>query len=179
MGMVGQPVLAIEDPAVLEVSASVPEEFYDAIRPGETPVRIRVGAAELPAQAIAYRSPTVTRDLRTFEIKTVLARPPAGIAPGRIAHLEVILEARDGVGVPRSAVETRGGTSVVFLCQDNAARLQRVTPGLETAGWMQILPAPAEETAAAPLGAGAPVISQGQRMVDAGTPVRVVSEATP
>ena len=172
MGEVGKPVLRIEDLRTLELSAFLPEEFYGEILPGITPVRIRVGKLDLPLQKITYKSPRVDENLRTFEIKTILSHPPEEITPGRMAHLEVLLESRTALGVPREALVEKISGPHIFVAPENKARGIAVSPGLETRGWVEIRETSGDFT----LREGTPVITQGQLLVEEGTPVSPVKE---
>jgi RND family efflux transporter MFP subunit len=139
MASTGTPVLQIEDLSVLEISAFLPEEAYVRVIPGRTKVNIHVGDIRLSNQAISYKSPTVSSDLRTFEIQCDIKRPPIGLVPGRIARLEVLLESREGLGVPREAILSRADGQVVFIRDGDKARMIPVRTGLETDGWIEIL----------------------------------------
>jgi RND family efflux transporter MFP subunit len=139
MASTGTTVLQIEDLSVLEISAFLPEEAYARVIPGKTKVNIHVGDIRLSNQAISYKSPTVSSDLRTFEIQCDIKRPPIGLVPGRIARLEVLLESREGLGVPREAILSRADGQVVFIRDGDKARMIPVRTGLETNGWIEIL----------------------------------------
>ncbi|HOO64699.1 MAG TPA: efflux RND transporter periplasmic adaptor subunit [Synergistaceae bacterium] len=173
MGEVGKPVLQIEDLHTLEASAFLPEEYYGEILPGTTPVRVGVGNLELPLQKISYKSPRVVQDLRTFEIKVLLGNPPSEITPGRMARLEVLLESRTALGVPREALVEKTSGTVLFVAEkEKTARQLEVLPGLETDGWVEIRSTSGDIT----LEEGTPVITQGQLYVEEGTPLAPVEE---
>ena len=173
MGEVGKPVLQIEDLNTLEIAAFLPEEYYGEILPDNTPVRVRVGNLELPLQKISYKSPTVARDLRTFEIKVLLGNPPPEVTSGRMAFLEVLLESRTSLGVPREALVEKTSGTVLFVAEkEKTARQLEVLPGLETEGWVEIRSTSGDIT----LDEGTPVITQGQLYVEEGTPLAPVEE---
>lgn len=169
MGDVGKPVIRIDDTSILEVAAFLPAEHYAAVVPGQTALRVNVSGIDIGRQVITYKSPTIEPKLRSFEIKCVLTDPPAGVAPGAMAQLVVVLESRQGLGVPSAALEQRGGRSVVFVIENDTARQVPVTTGLESAGWTEIVDGELAE--------GAAVATMGQYMVEAGTPVTVQQEA--
>jgi len=165
MGQPGQAVVRIEDPAVVEVSAFLPAQYYAAVQPGRTRLRIHVHDKALGEPVLMYRSPTIDTKLRTFEIKCVLDKPGDGIVAGAIAEIQVIIESRKAVGVPSEAIQIRGGRPVVFIVEDGEARMVPVETGIETDGWVEIR--------GGTLNAGAPVISMGQFMVSDGAAVAV------
>jgi len=165
----GAPVLKIEDLSVVEISVFLPEQFYDQVVPGKTAMRIHVGTTDLGSHTVSYRSPTVGARLRTFEARAVVSSPPAGVVPGRLAQVTVVLEARRAVGVPSAAIQQRAGAAVVFLAREGKARMVTVTTQGETDGWTEI--------ASPEVQAGTPVITMGQDRVEDGNPIAVVKEA--
>ena len=164
MGEIGKPVLRIENLEALEVAGFLPEDYFHQVFPGTTPVRIRVGTLKLPLQKITYKSPTVDRTLRTFEVKVHLENPSPGITPGRIAHLEVLLESRTALGVPREALVAKRSGPVLFAAEGTRAREIPVVPGLETEGWVEIRDYSGDFS----LGEGSRVITQGQLFLEEG-----------
>lgn len=168
MGGPGQPVLRIDDTSVVDVVAFLPAQYYGAIVPGQTPMRVEVSGADIGRQIISYRSPTIHPKLRTFEIKCVLKDPPEGVTSGAMAQIAVVLEARTGLGVPSEAIQQRGGRSVVFVVENDTARQVPIEAGIESDGWTEIREGELNE--------GASVITMGQYMVEAGTPVTVQQE---
>lgn len=168
MAGAGTPVLRIDDGSLVELSVFVPAEYYDRVQPGATKLRARVGSAVLADLPVTFKSPTVESKLRTFQVKALVASPPAEVVPGAMAHVELILTARQAVGVPAAAVLQRDGQAVVFIVgREGTARRAAVEPGLETDGWREIRHG---------VSAGEAVVAMGQAMVDDGTAVRVVEE---
>lgn len=168
MAGAGTPVLKIEDLSVLEISVFLPEEVYAQVVPERTQMRIQVGGAELDLRPVAYKSPTVNPKLRTFEVKGLVESPPPGVAPGCLAQVVIVLDSRNGLGIPSAAVQQRSGQSVVFRVEGGQARLVPVTTGRDMNGWTEILDGG--------LPAGAEVATMGQQLVSDGTPVSVVQE---
>ncbi|NLF72073.1 MAG: efflux RND transporter periplasmic adaptor subunit [Candidatus Anammoximicrobium sp.] len=169
MAGAGTPVVKIEDLSVLEVSVFLPEEVYAQVIPGKTRMRIQVSGTDLGARAVSYKSPTVNPKLRTFEVKTLVESPPAGVAPGCLAQVTVVLDGRSGVGIRAAAVQRRGGQSVVFRIEEDQARMVTVKTGRDMNGWTEILEGD--------LQTGVSVVTMGQQLLNDGTPVSVVQEA--
>jgi RND family efflux transporter MFP subunit len=138
MGSPGVPVLRIEDTTVVEVAAFLPSQYYPVVVPGQTRMKIQVAGIDVGQHAITYKSPTINPKLRTFEVKSLLRNPPDGVAPGAMARISVILESRQGLGVPSAAIQQRGGHNVVFTVKDNVSHQVTVQPGIETDGWTEI-----------------------------------------
>ncbi len=170
MAAAGTPVLKIEGFSVLEVSVFLPAEDYSRVVPGQTQMRVQVGGIDLGTRPVSYKGPTVNPKLRTFEVKGLVESPPPGVAPGCLARVTVVMGSRSGTGVPAAAIVRRGGHFVVFLVDGGKARMLQVKPGLETGGWTEILQPD--------LPAGTPVVTMGQQLLEDGTPVSIVKEAT-
>jgi RND family efflux transporter MFP subunit len=160
----GKPALRIDNPAVLEMSAFLPAEYYARIRVGETLIRIRAHGVDAGVYPVIYKSPTIQEMLRTFEIKCLIDDPADGVVPGAMADIEVRIEERSAVGVPSNAVMMRAGRKIVFTIEDDRARMLSVETGLESDGWVEIINGGLPE--------GAPVVTMGQNLIDDG--VRIV-----
>lgn len=165
----GRPVVRIDNPAVLEMSALLPAENFGDIAENATQVNIKAYGIDVGAFPVSYKSPTIQPALRTFEIKCVIANPAAGVAAGAMADIEVILEKKTALGIPLSAVVERGGKKVVFAVEANTAKMVPVVTGLETDDWVEILDGA--------LAADAPVVSMGQNLINDNTPVAVQKES--
>jgi RND family efflux transporter MFP subunit len=168
MGSPGRAVLRIEDTSLMEVSTYLPAAVYPRIEADQTHMKVVIYGMDLGPQTITYKSPTIHPKLRTFEVKTILETPRAGVAPGAMAEVAVVLESHEGLGVPTEAIQQRGARSVVFVVENNKTRLVPVTTGLESNGWTEII--------TGGLKAQDRVIHMGQFMVQDGTDVTVQEE---
>ena len=168
MGSPGNAIVRIDDTAIVEVCAYLPAQYYAEVVCDRTLMTVHVAGAAFREQPIRYKSPTIDPRLRTFEIKSLLEDPPEGIVPGAMADIAVVLEKRQGTGVPTRAIQTRGGQSVVFSVRDGIARQVAIKAGLETAGWT--------EAVDGAIDTGTPVVTMGQYSVAEGTPVSVQEE---
>jgi len=168
MGSPGQPVLRIDDISVVEVAAFLPAQYYSSIIPDQTKMKIQVGDINLGQNIITYKSPTIESKLRTFEIKSLIATPPEGVAPGAMAQIVVILETKEGLGVPSVAIQQRSGHSVVFTVKDNISNQVIIETGIEMEGWTEIREGQLDE--------GTDVVTMGQYMIEDGTRVTVQKE---
>jgi len=168
MGSPGVPVLRIEDVSVVKASAFLPSEYYGLVEPGRTQVRLTVAGRDAGQWPVGYRSPTIDPQLRTFEIEARVDRPGPGVVPGAMAQIEVILEQRQGVGVPRVAIEQRGGRDVVFVVRDGRAVEVAIRRGIEDDGWVEVVEGD--------VAAGDAVVTMGQTFVDDGVAVEIQRE---
>ena len=164
----GKPVMRIEDPSVVEVSAYLPAQYYPRVALAKTAMRVRVYGIDAGEQAITYKTPVINPTLRTFEVKCVLSPAPADVVPGAMADVSVVLDARTAPGVPSAAVLTRDNVPVIFTIEQELARMIGIQKGLETDGWTEVVGGTVPE--------GMPVITEGQFMLDDGAPVSIRQE---
>lgn len=168
MAAAGTPVLKIEDLSILEISVHIPEALYARVEPNVTAMRVNVSAIDLGSLVVTYKSPTVHPKLRTFEVKGIVESPPPGVVPGCLAEVSIVVDTRSGLGIPSSAIQKRGGKNVVFILENEMAKMVAVKTGRESEGWTEVT--------AAELNTGTPVITMGQTLVDDGTAVTLVKD---
>jgi multidrug efflux pump subunit AcrA (membrane-fusion protein) len=128
-------------------------------------LRVAVGVIDAGEHPVSYKSPTIDPALRTFEVRCALSPPPEGVAPGAMAQVAAPLAREEAIGVPRDAIQTRGGQPVVFVVDGDLARQVAVTPGTTSDGWIAV--------SGGALAEGAPVVVAGQDMLDDGDAVSV------
>lgn len=169
MAAPGYPVIRIEDTSVLEASAFLPDQWFSRVKEGETKVRLEVPGVEFETKTITYKSPTINPKLRTFEVKALATNPPAGVAPGAMVGLAVVLGSRESLAVPSDSVRELSGGKVIFIVRDGKAKMVSVKTGLESDGFVEIVEGDVSE--------GDLAAVQGQRFLNDGTPVSVRREA--
>ncbi len=163
----GDPVFRIDDPSALEASVFVPARYYGEIVPDTTVANVTVGDVDLGTRTVSYRSPTVDRRLRVFEVKARIDDPPPGVVAGALADVRIVLTERVGRGVPADAVLTRANTTVAFVVDEGTARRTAVRTGLRTDGYLEIVGGVERD---------ATVIVQGQAYVSDGDAIEVVGD---
>ncbi|MBU1276127.1 MAG: efflux RND transporter periplasmic adaptor subunit [Proteobacteria bacterium] len=169
MGDPGQPILRIEDTSLIEISASLPAQYYDRVTEGKTKMRVRVYGQDLGELPISFKSPTIDSRLRTFKVKCLLKNKDNLVAPGAMAKVEVVLRRKQGLGAPKEALQQRSGRFVIFKALDEHAAMIQVQPGMETEGWVELQ--------AKNLALGDPVVYRGQTMLDNGAAIKIVKDA--
>ena len=161
----GKTIVRIEDLSLLEVSAYLAAAEYAAVKTNETQMRVASAGIDAGSHPVSYKSPTIQAQLRTFELRCLLEAPPAGIVPGAMADITLVLDRQEGLRVPRDAVLSRGGQSVVFVVENGKAHMVPVKTGLASDGWIGAQGDGLTE--------GAAVVSVGQDMLNDGAPVTV------
>lgn len=160
----GSAVLKIVDTNALEVAAFIPAQYFAEVKPGVTKARVAVAGAAPVEVPVSFKSPVIDTTLRTFELKGLLSGGDA-LAPGMMADVSVVFEAREGIGVPAGAVLTRGGKTVVFVVENGKAVQKEVKTGFHNGGSVEILGGLAE---------GDKVIYEGHTLVRDGLAVNVM-----
>ena len=158
MAEMGKPIIEIYDDSAMEISAFLPQELYTRVIPGETHVQVRAGGIDMGELSVSFKSPSIDLRLRNFELKTRIAPPPAGVVPGALAEIKVILDRREGLGVPTRCIQNRAGSTVVFIAEDETARMVPVSLGFETGGYTEVSGEGIFE--------GVSVVTMGQNLLD-------------
>ena len=162
------PIARIATTDELQLTTFVPERFVQGVAVGQS-ATVRLDAyptAEFAAQ-ITRLSPVIDPQTRTLETTLGLTTRDARIRPGMFARVELVLNERpDALTVPQPAVVRRDGRSHVFVVgDDDRAELRPVTTGIESGGRIELVSG---------VSGGERVVTRGQNLLDAGTPVRVV-----
>jgi len=160
----GVSIVRINDPKKLRAACLISAVYFDAIRPGETPVTVSFHGKTVEAKA-DWCSPVIDTLSRTFTMRSYL---PEGtpLMDGMLVDVDITLAERDGLGVPRDAVILKkGGKSAVFAVQDGKAEEIEVETGITSDGFTEILNPEAV--------AGKDLIVSGQYFVNDGSEVNV------
>jgi multidrug efflux pump subunit AcrA (membrane-fusion protein) len=168
MGRPGEPAVRIDDPNLIEVSAYIPAQYYAEVVVGKTKMRVSVSGRDMGEYAISYKSPTINSNLRTFEVKCVLENPQRIIAAGTMAEVRLILETREGLGVPTAAILSRDNQFVVFVVSGERAHKAAVEKGIKNDGWTEVISKELNEQSM--------VVTMGQEMLDEGGAVSIQRE---
>lgn len=75
MAAPGKPILLIKDPDNIEISAYLPAEYYHRVEKGLTKVGIKSYSGAEIKTAVSFKSPEISPELRTFQIKCQVSDP--------------------------------------------------------------------------------------------------------
>lgn len=160
----GVSVIRINDPKKLRAACLISAVYFDAVKPGVTPITVSFHDRKIKAKA-DWCSPVIDPLSRTFTMRSYL---PDGspLLDGMLVDVDITLAERDGTGVPRDAVILKkGGKSAVFAVQDDKAQEIEVETGITSDGFTEILNPGAV--------AGKDLIVSGQYFVNDGSEVNV------
>jgi len=120
----GKPLLTLQTSGSLRLEASIREEMISRIRKGGTyNVNIETIGRIIPSvveEIVPYADP----DTRTFLVKTTLPRVP-GLYPGMFGRLQVPLEEKEVVLIPKAALRIIGQLELVNI-QDKEGRWKTI-----------------------------------------------------
>lgn len=166
----GTNIVDIENVNALEISAIISMLHYHDVIPGKTKLQFTNKGKQLGEITIIYRAPSVKVDSRTFEIKGNLPDSnPAKALCGTLFNGDLILEERDGSGVPTDAILFRkGGRFIVFTAENGKAVEHEVVPGIADGKLTEIMNP--EKLA------GKEIVTEGQSFLNPGDKVTIVTE---
>jgi len=181
----GKPLIEIEDPAVLQLEADVPEAIASRIQRGGT-LAVRVDAlsaqwGELPSSptgtderrasleahptqatgTVTEIAPAADPATRTFRVKLSLP-PTRGLMSGQFARLIVPVGESSSVRVPATALVRRGQLEIVFVVTNGRAQLRLVKTGKQFGDEIEIVSG---------LDGGESVVNEGVAQLADGQPV--------
>ena len=160
----GVSIIRINDPKKLRAACLISAVYFEAIKPGVTPVTVSFRDRKVEAK-VDWCSPVIDTLSRTFTMRAYL---PEGtpLMDGMLVDVDIMLAERDGMGVPRDAVILKkGGKSAVYAVKDGKAQEIEVETGITSDGFTEILNPEA--------GAGRDIIVSGQYFVNDGSAVNV------
>ena len=124
----GKPLVDIEDPSQLQLEADVPEAIASRIKQ-DARMTIRVGQSTGDLSGtIVEIAPIADPISRTFRVKLDVQASP-GLMSGQFARLLVPAGEYTSMRVPASAVVQRGQMEILFVVENQHARLHLVKTG--------------------------------------------------
>ncbi|MBC7104414.1 MAG: efflux RND transporter periplasmic adaptor subunit [Firmicutes bacterium] len=151
------------DPVVVEVG--VGETLVNRLQVGqEAAVRITAARSEPYTGRVKTVSPGADPRTKTYQVKVEIPNPDGTIKPGMFAEVDFGGQAEEVLLVPRDAVVTRDGKTVVFTVVDGKAVAREVEVG-ESDGRNVAVKAGLSE--------GEQIVVSGQDRLSDGTPVTV------
>jgi len=110
-------------------------------------------------------SPTIDPVSRTFQVEVEIDNKDFKLRPGMFVKADIVVSKRSGVvRVPKHLILTRNRKSVVFIVEEQVAKMKEVTVGLQDAEYAEILEG---------IAAGDRLVVQGYETLKDNTKVRV------
>ncbi len=153
----------------LRLRVDLPESAAGSVRVG-TSLTFTTGAAPEGTFTAVVRelNPSLDPQSRTLTVEARLPRGDARLRPGMFVQVQLVAQkGAEAVVVPKEAVYSVAGLTKLFVIRDGRAVEQRINPGQEWDGWMEVprdVLKPGDRVATSALNqlvTGAPVRSSG------------------
>jgi len=169
MAAPGKPILLIKDPDNIEISAYLPAEYYHRVEKGQTKAGIKSYSGAEIKTVVSFKSPEISTELRTFQIKCQVSDPNKLLVPGALAEITILLAEKNGLAVPSATILNRDNGKAIFRVEENRARMIMVTTGLENEGFYEVTAINQADS----LKQGDLIISGGQHLINDGQQVQM------
>jgi RND family efflux transporter MFP subunit len=169
------PILTLMKTDPLRLRVDLPESAAGAVRVG-TSLTFTTGAAPDGTFTAVVRelNPSLDPQSRTLTVEARLPRGDARLRPGMFVQVQLVAQkGAEAVVVPKQAVYSVAGLTKLFVIRNGRAVEQRINPGQEWDGWMEVprdVLKPGDRVATSALNelvTGTPVRSSGSSVVAA------------
>jgi RND family efflux transporter MFP subunit len=135
------PVVTIAQLDRLRIFVDAPEPSSPFVHAG-TPATIEL--TDLPNEKIESLVTRISEALdpssRTMRVEVDIENPKRRLRPGMTARVTLMVrDLRGAITVPVNAVRTQGNSNTVYVLDGDRARAARVTLGIESPEWIQIV----------------------------------------
>lgn len=124
------PVTRLSDLSRVEVRATLPEQYFDDVEPGQS---LQVATPAYPGTRfegrVTLRAPEIDRATRSFEIRAEIDNPDRRLVGGMFARSRLLIDRYDGLAIPDAAIISEGLTSYVYTVSDGTVTRTDVEPG--------------------------------------------------
>jgi RND family efflux transporter MFP subunit len=134
----GKPLLGVEDPTALRLEAEIPAGLISSVRLQSA---LRVEVANLNSNltgTVSEIAPTGDPSSRTILVKLDLPSTP-GLHPGQFARVRIPSGEGPAVRAPASVVIRRGQLEMVFVSQEQEAKMRLVKTGKRDGQQVELL----------------------------------------
>ena len=134
----GRGLLVIEDPARLQFAAQVPEALVSGVDVGDSlEVTIDATGSRIEGEVIEV-APSADPASRTFLVKVRLPETD-GLRSGQFGRVSIPVAEVERLTVPESALVRRGQLEMLFIAEDERARMRLVRSGRRWPGGIEIV----------------------------------------
>ena len=125
------PVTRLSDLSTVEVSAALPERYFDRVEDGQT---VYVTTPAYPDDTfegrLTVRASEIDLTSRSFEVRAEIDNSDGRLVGGMFADARLVLDTYEGLAVPDDAIISEGLTNFVYVvAEDDAAVRTDVEPG--------------------------------------------------
>lgn len=168
---VGAALVKVVDSNPLKLVFSLPEKDAGLLRSGQKVLlSTRVYPGTTFDGSIYFINPKVDTATRTIEVKAWVDNSEYKLRPGFFVDVTVILNKRQALVLPESAVTVREGRIIVMAVENGRIAYRRVTPGVRFDGKVEVLDG---------VSASDTVVIYGRSEITEGTSVQVSAAQAP
>jgi RND family efflux transporter MFP subunit len=144
----GTSIVTLVDRSIVRLTADVPEDDFNAVRPSETVARIHIlPTNEELTEKIARRAPAADPSTRTVHIEIDLSDPKRHLPVYTTAEISIdVGEPVPATQLPLAAVSIRGTKASLFTVKDGKATATSVPVLGESGGSVYVQPVLADGT---------------------------------
>lgn len=121
-----------------EVSVGVPSRELPLVQPGQATHVVVPTLGETRWTGTVSAVSPASSQAHTWPVEIAVDNPDGTLRAGMVARVEIVVGERDGVVVPDGAIVERRDGPVLFVVEDDVARMRAVTLGRVTAGRVEI-----------------------------------------
>ena len=134
------PVLTIVKSSPVRLRLEIPEAAVGSVKTGTTLTFTTDAAPVATFNAVVRElNPSLDPKSRTLTAEARLDRPDPRLRPGMFVQVQLVMtKGYEAILVPKQAVYTVAGLTKVFVIKDCKAVEQRIAPGAEYEGWMEV-----------------------------------------
>jgi len=138
--MENAPVVTLVKSWPLRLRVEVPENAAGTVRPGSTLTFVTDAAPGITFHAkVRELNPALDARSRSLTVEARLAENDARLRPGMFVQVRLITQPNASIiVVPRRAIYTVAGLSKIFVIRDGRAIEQRVPPGRDLDGFVEV-----------------------------------------
>lgn len=128
----GKTILVLEKTDSLELRAKVSSEYLQEMKAGQEMILYPDGILTPIKTSLSRINPAIDPLDRSIEIVSEIPNPDNLLKPGLFAKVEIITEIlKEVVVVPSTSIVERNNQRVVFIAENNQAKMRQVVLGFE------------------------------------------------
>lgn len=132
-------LLSLQDPSRLRLEAPVSEQCARRIRLGDMVTAV-IASADMELETrVGEIVPAIDPKSRSFLVRANLTTSQASLKPGMFGRLRFPCAPRKILAARKGNISTRGQMDLVFVVENNQAKLRIVRLGEESNGYVEIL----------------------------------------
>jgi RND family efflux transporter MFP subunit len=134
------PILTLVKTNPLRLRADLPESAVAVVKAGAT-LTFTTGAApgETFTAVVRQLNPSVDQKSRTLVVEARIPKNDPRLRPGMFVQVQLSMQkGSEVVMVPKDAIYTVAGLNKMFVIREGRAVEQKITPGEELDGWVEV-----------------------------------------